>query len=320
MTISGSGGGASKNRRRAAARDKARTLREQQRRKEKRGRVLLQGGLIVLTLAIVATVTLVIVNSIRPPSPGPQNMLSDGITIGTDFVAVPTEALAAGEEPVETVIDPEAGVLAIQIWLDYQCPFCADFEATNSEQISTLLQQGAATVEIHPVAILDSQSQGTQYSSRAANAAACVANYSPDSYFAFNSLLFESQPEEGGTGLDDAELIALTEDAAVSSASSIDSCITEGRFRPWVTDATERAVADPDLLNEDGEFGTPRVFVNGLRYTGANNDETAFAQFIAAADSEAFSEQNSTDPSASAEPTPAEPAPADPAPAESTAP
>ena len=281
-----------KNQRRDAAREKARVLRVQQKRKERRNRFVLQGGLIVISLAIVAVVALVIINSIRPPAPGPRNMASDGIVIGQDFVAQTTPALAAGEEPIDE--SPAAGdPIAIQIYLDYQCPVCKQFEETNAQQIETLLQNGVATVEYKPVAILDRLSGGTRYSTRAANAGACVANYSPDSYYDFNDLMFVRQPDENASGLLDDELVAITQDADVENADDIADCITDGDFENFVAAATDRATSDSSLEGPQG-FGTPTVLVNGERYEGDPADATAFAQFVAAADSQAFSDENAS--------------------------
>ena len=56
----------SKNERREAAREKSRALREQQKKKDRRSRVILQGSLAVLVIAIVAVIGLVIVNISRP--------------------------------------------------------------------------------------------------------------------------------------------------------------------------------------------------------------------------------------------------------------
>ncbi|MFP7762064.1 DsbA family protein [Marisediminicola sp. LYQ134] len=292
----------SKNQRREMARNKARALREQQRKKERRGKFLLQGGIIVGLLAVVAIVTIVVVGSIRPPGPGPANMASDGIVIGEGFTAVTTPALAADEEPVTTAVDPESDVIPIEVWVDYQCPFCADFDSANKELLETLLQEGAATIEIHPVAILDRASAGSRYSTRAANAAACVASYSPDRFWAFDGLMFENQPAEGETGLTDEQLIEITRDAEVDAPTVISECIDDLEFENWVDASTERATADESLFNEDGNFVTPTIFVAGERYPGPADDPTVFAQFVAAADGEAFTEE--TSPSASPSPSP----------------
>lgn len=292
----------SKNERRAAAREKARALRESQQKKERRGRLLLQGGLIFGLIAVVVAVALVLVNIPKPSATGPLNMLSDGLLIGENFEVVTTPALEPDEEPVATEPDPESDAIAIQIWVDYQCPACAMFEETNNEQITTFIEEGAATLEIHPVAILDRASAGARYSSRSANAAACVANYSPDNFFEFHNLLFANQPTEQTSGLDDEALIALAEEAGVADLPSVEECVTDERFEVWVESARDRAVSDPALLDEQGQFGTPTVLVNGERFPGAPNDATAFAQFIAEADGAAFSEESSSSPSPSPAP------------------
>jgi len=60
MSYGGAGDdGLSKNHRREAAREKARTLREEQRKKDRRSRFVLQGSLIVVSLAIIAVIVVV---------------------------------------------------------------------------------------------------------------------------------------------------------------------------------------------------------------------------------------------------------------------
>lgn len=301
----GSSGGdrQTKNDRRRAAQEKARQLRETQKKKERRGKWLLQGGLIVVAVAVVGIVTLVIVNSVQPAGPGPRNMASDGIVIGQGYTAVTTPAIADGEDPVPNPVPVEGEPIAISVYLDYQCPICNQFEEANTDQISTWLESGAATVAYYPVAILDRASQGTRYSSRAANAAACVADTAPDSFFDFSTALFQNQPEEGTSGLTDEEIVSIAAGAGVSG-SAFESCVADESFKSWVTAATNRATSDPELQGTQG-FGTPTVLVNGERYTGSPADGTAFAQFVAAADGAEFAEP-SPSPSASPSASPSE--------------
>jgi protein-disulfide isomerase len=291
----------SKNDRREAAREKAKELRAAQRRKEIRNRVLLQGGIIVAVLAVVAVVAMIVVSSIRPPSNGPANMASDGIVIGQGLVAQPTEALDAGADPVPTAEDP--AVAQIRVYVDYLCPFCGDFERANAEQIKSLLESGAATVEIHPIAILSGRSAGTQYSLRAANAAACVADTAPDSFWAFNSALFADQPAEGTPGLTDDELIALAETAG---AADVADCIENQDFAGWVESATDRATSGP-LPNASIEkvTETPTILVNERRYTGSLEDTEEFRAFVLQASSESYSTSTPT-PSPAETPAPTE--------------
>src|SRR5690554_3669000 len=118
----------SKNERREVAREKARLLREEQKKKDRRTKFLVQGGIIVVSLGIIAAVTLVILNGIRPASPGPLNMLSDGIKIGKNFEALKTTALQPGRDPLPNERNPSSEVIDIQIYVDYLCPVCGDFE------------------------------------------------------------------------------------------------------------------------------------------------------------------------------------------------
>lgn len=204
MTLGSSDDRASKNARRAAARDKARALRDQQRKKERRNRVLLQGGIGAGVIAVLVVVALVLWGSVPHAAAGPKNMLSDGITIGKNFDAVRTAAIPANGSPVPTERDKKSSVVTIRIYLDYFCPVCNEFETGNRAQISSWLKSGVATLEIHPVSFLDRSSLGQRYSSRSANAAACVANYSPDDFWAFTGAMYANQPKELTAGLTNA--------------------------------------------------------------------------------------------------------------------
>lgn len=271
----------SKNQRREAAREKAKELREEQRKREVRNRVILISSLSVVVVAIIVGITLVITSTLRPAGPGPLNMASDGIVIGAGEVAQTTPALAADEDPVPTPSDPASGVIEIRTYVDYLCPYCGQFETTNNAQLTEWINSGAATVEVHPLSILDRLSLGTKYSTRAANAAACVANYSPDQFWAFNTLMFENQPAENSEGLPNDTLKDFASQAGVTAQSDIDTCIDDAQFRSWVDSSTSRALAGP-LPNTDEEKvgGTPFVLVNGQKYSGSLTDADAFAAFV----------------------------------------
>ena len=288
-----------RNERREAAREKARILREEQRKRERRNKFLIQGGIIVVVLAIAALIFTLILQNVRPAGPGPANMASDGIvlTAGDDggIVAVETPAVPAGGTPTPTEPDDSGTVANIVVYVDYLCPFCGQFEATNSDSIRTMVEEGAATLEMHPIAILTNKSNGTQYSLRAANAAACVADTSPDSFFDFNALLFQNQPEEGTAGLTNDEIKSLVEQAGASDVSTIEQCIDDKQFNSWVQEATNRALSGP-VPNSDlpAITGTPTVLVNGQLFTGNLQDPAEFQSFVVQATSATFNDSEST--------------------------
>lgn len=291
---------------REAARERARQLRAEHRKRDRRRRFGIAAGVVGGVLAAGVIVTLVLVTSVRPATRGPQNMHSDGLKIGEGFAAVRTPALAIGETPVASEPNP-SDVVDIQIYYDYLCPNCGAFQERNGDQLRDWIENNAATVEYHPIAIFTAKSAGTQYSLRAANAVACVAELSPDRFFAYHEALFAAQPEENTPGLSDDELVAIAEEAGVEHPGNVERCITTQRFRVWVNEATQRALAGPIAGTDVAAIAsTPTIIVNGAEfiYTTAF-DPNEFAQFVARAAGQSFTENPTPTPTPTATATPA---------------
>ena len=117
------------------------------------------------------------------------------------------------------------------------------------------------SLEYRPLGFLDRQSS-TNYSSRAANAAACVADKAPDKYAEYVDTLFANQPAEGGAGLSDDKLKSLASDIG----ADINSCVDDKTFRPYVKYSTE-------LASNIGITGTPTIFVDGKQWDGSHRPE-----------------------------------------------
>ncbi len=90
----------------------------------------------------------------------------------------------------------------LDIYFDFICPACGGFEQSQSETVNALRSEGLVDVYYHPLGYLDEYSQGTQYSTRAASAAALVAAESPDMFLAFVEAMFVNQPAENTHGPD----------------------------------------------------------------------------------------------------------------------
>lgn len=272
----------SRNERREHARELARQTREAEQKRKRRNRFVIQGSIGAAVVAIIVVIALVVVNGpAAAPSAGPANMISDGVVVADasgSAAAVTTAAIKPDAKPVATEPRPDAA--NIVVYLDYLCPYCGQFEKTNGEQINTWVESGVATVETHPISILDRLSAGTRYSTRAANTAACTANLEPDSFLAVNAALFANQPAENSKGLSDDELISLAGTAGVEGAK-FEKCVTDETFSNWVEAATTRATDGP-LPNSDipSLQSTPTVIVNGTSYTGSPDDPQAFSDFV----------------------------------------
>jgi protein-disulfide isomerase len=283
---------ASKKARRDQAREHAREMREKERRRKARNGWFIKGG-VGLALIAAAIVTILIVTNVRQaeidaatPKPGPENMLSDGILLTGDgtgnIVAVPTAAIPAKGTPVPT--DPTAypDTVNIVTYIDYFCPVCQAFEQANGEQLNNWVASGVATLEVHPIAILDNRSMGTRYASRAANAMACVAEFQPSVFVQASTAMYANQPPEGTAGLTNNEITDVLTQGGVT-APEVASCVADERFKQWVTAATQRTGSGP-LPNAEipAVTGTPTVLVNGYQYPGSITDASEFAQFVGA--------------------------------------
>lgn len=275
----------SKNDKRDAARELARVTREKQKRQDRMRRWLIPTGVTVVVLAIVAIVVLVVTSSAPPPqsAAGPKNMVSDGILFtgaGGKMVATPTGAVQASSTPTAND-QPSDGLAHIVTYVDFSCPACQAFEATNADTVKSMVEQGVATLEVHPIAILDSHfTQGSLYSTRANNVAACVANFAPDNFYDVMQAMYTGQGTEGTAGLSNGQMVSIVHNAGLKNGD-VDKCISGVTFKPWVTAATTRALSGP-LPNTSvaAVSGTPTVLVNGKQYQGSLTDGGAFTAFV----------------------------------------
>ena len=282
----------SKAERTTDAREKARLIREAQLKKDKRNKLLIGWGIVVAVVAILVVVGLVVTTTMRQnapiadqgPTPANANVNGgvtllantdvtklepasvDAATVGGPPETAPAEVVAPGAEP-------EAGKpVKVVLYVDFICPVCKNFEAQYNEQLTALRNEGKISVEYRALGFLDNRSS-TNYSSRAANAAACVVNESPEKYAEFVDSLFANQPAEGGAGLSDDKLKTM---AADIGAKNIDTCINEKTYRPFVKFTTKQAAAI-------GVTGTPTVFVDGKQWGKGASAQTPFPDFLQAA-------------------------------------
>lgn len=273
----------SKTERRDAAREQARALREQQAKRDRRNKFLGIGMLSVAVLALGGVLVWVLTQG----GGSSDEALPDYPDTPLSEVAdVPSTALPEGGIPVSASGvggEVDDSTTRVDVYLDYMCPACGAFEEANGDNLISLATDGAATVVYHPIAILNRYSNGTGYSTRAASAAALVADEAPDQFAAFNEQLFAGQPDEGTDGLTNAEIASIARDAGVSG--SVADKISDGsaldRFGQWVTSATNDVTANPDLVNEaNGSFGTPTITIDGEIWTENWTDPNALLQAV----------------------------------------
>ena len=193
---------------------------------------------------------------------GPNRGTVLGIAAVVLFAAIVSVGVYIAKRPAEIVVPQNATSLGvpvgnpaakatIDIYQDFQCPVCKQFEQVSGPTIDQLVASGQAKLVYHPVAILDRNS-ADNYSTRAAAAAGCAAD---DKVFPqYLKLLYANQPEEGGPGLTTEQLTEFGKQAG--AGPNFGQCVSDQTHAGWVTALTDQA-------SKDGLSGTPTVKVNG---------------------------------------------------------
>ena len=158
----------------------------------------------------------------------------------------------------------------LSLYEDFQCPHCRSFEQAMGPTITKLVDSGAVAADYYMVAILDTPTNNN-YSTRAANAAYCVAEEdttpTKDAFRRFHAALFAQQPQEGAPAPDNAALIETARQAGV--VGGVADCINSGNYDDMVDTlaAASNINSTPSVRinGEDYEYSTPEALVGKIR-------------------------------------------------------
>ena len=236
--------------RRAAARAKAQALREEQERRERRlkitRRVLLGGGVVA---AVGATAALVIAS--RRADAGNSQTPEDAGHIPAGVGADGSLTYGAAMTPGSV----NEGAPVLDIYFDYSCHFCADFEALHADEISRLVKDGKVTLALRPCKAL-----GQDWTDIVMNAMGLVLDRQPEVALTFHnaalalfSEIFASR-DAGRQTVD--ELADTAKKAGVSRdvVKAFEKAVKDNSYGKW-TEAGTNAFKDKKLS------ATPTVFL-----------------------------------------------------------
>jgi len=139
-------------------------------------------------------------------------------------------------------------VPVVDVYEDFQCPICQQFEALNGKYITSLVTDKKATVKFHSLSFLG------QESVRAANAGACAND--ANKFLDYHLAMYANQPatENSGTWTND-RIIAIANASGITG-STFSSCVKDGTYLGWVSKVA-------DAGSKAGVNSTPTIFVNG---------------------------------------------------------
>ncbi len=164
---------------------------------------------------------------------------------------------------VVTVGKPEA-TKTIDIYADFLCPICKQFEEAFKGQIQEQVNNGNLQVRYHMLPMLNQKSDPPGYSLESANASLAAAD--AGKFVTFHDALFKDQPEEGARGFDKGQLIKLGQDVGITDPAFA-AAINSGAHDQEINAAYEKISNDPALEQDFGDgqkgFGTPTVTSNG---------------------------------------------------------
>jgi protein-disulfide isomerase len=139
------------------------------------------------------------------------------------------------------------GVPVLDIYEDFQCPVCAQFEKLQGDYIESLIAEKKATVVYHTLSFLGPESVN------AANAAACSADQGK--FLQYHRALYANQPQEN-TGVWSTDVLGILGQAAGITSKEFTSCVNDMSYQGWVNNVA--AAGAKANVNS-----TPTVFING---------------------------------------------------------
>lgn len=167
----------------------------------------------------------------------------------------------------------KAGLPTVDVYFDFQCPYCKEFDAVLGKPINQLADSGRANVVYHIKTFLDDNLRNDS-SKRAGMGAACAADQGK--FQAYHDLALANQPAQEGTGYTDAQLTQFATQAGITgnALAAWTSCVNTKQYAEYlkkVEETTSRA----------GVTGTPTYRVNGqdVKFTGATSPADLSAIF-----------------------------------------
>ena len=143
--------------------------------------------------------------------------------------------------------DELKGVPVLDIYEDFQCPICGQFEKLQGDYIESLITAKKATVVYHTLSFLGPESVN------AANAAACSADQGK--FLQYHRALYANQPQEN-SGVWSTDVLGVLGQAAGIMSKKFTSCVNDMAYQGWVNNVA--AAGAKANVNS-----TPTVFING---------------------------------------------------------
>jgi protein-disulfide isomerase len=169
--------------------------------------------------------------------------------------AVPAGASMGKGYPAFAGVTAAAGAPTVDLYEDFQCPICGQFESALGPTFQSLAQEGKLKLNYHVLNFLD-DSTGAKNSTPAANGAFCAA--ADGKFQEFHNAAFANQVAEG-TDVTAADIAGWAGTAGITgdALTTLQKCVADDTYTKYVTSVNDAAFALPKF------GGTPTVIIDG---------------------------------------------------------
>lgn len=206
------------------------------RRRKSNSNFWVVGGIVVIAIVAVA---LVIVNSNAAGAGGAR-------------ISFNPPAAAALDKCGATTCGQDNAPVTIDVFADFQCPYCAQFEPVLQQLAGPYIDTGKVKLVYHNFTLIGPESD------TAAQAALCAADQ--NKFWMFANDLFKHQGTENSGVFSGANLKGLAAAAGLNT-STFNSCLDSGKYKSTL--AQSQAEGD-----QKGVKATPSFAVNGQMHEG----------------------------------------------------
>jgi protein-disulfide isomerase len=208
-----------------------------------RSRMPLALGVVVALILALGTLWV----SARPSA-------SPGAGATPNATAKAPQGTTSSAPPAASTLSP-SNPASVVLYLDPQCPICAQFEKTFGGQIDALAASGKITIGYHVMSFLD-RNLNNDSSTRGANAMFCARDAGKMGPYVRAVLL--GQPEKEGDGFTDARLVEFGAQAGISgdALTTFTQCVMSKAHLDTVKESETSA-------EQAGVQGTPSLAVDG---------------------------------------------------------
>jgi protein-disulfide isomerase len=216
------------------------------------------GPLMMYTIIAVAIAAVVIAGAfiVTNQSKAKVPLTAPNAPVGSALTpsSIPVNGFTLGDANAKHTVD---------IYEDFQCPYCRDFTVGTEPQIvANYVSGGRAKIVWHDLVIIDSRVGGTE-SLDAANAARCAADQGM--FWPYHDWLYTNQYSEGSGAFSKDRLKTIGKLAGIADLNKFNSCVDGGTHNADVTAASAASLAA-------GYSSTPTIVVDGTALANGNFD------------------------------------------------